>query len=86
MKPTHPHNCLMDECPLSSEELASLRRMSNLLSSLSDEELAAVANVGIGFVTMGRVRRALMYLMAFVGAVVTLWLSSWHLWDVWKGH
>jgi hypothetical protein len=71
-----------DAPPLSPVELSRLRR----LTSLSDSELDALANVGIGVVTAGRIRTVLLYLLATIGAIASTWIASMQVWTAWKNH
>jgi uncharacterized protein (DUF697 family) len=72
----------MSERSFSPDEMARLHR----LALLSDEEITALANVGIGVVTAGRIRRVIMIVMATVGASTTAWIGVAHLWDWFKAH
>jgi len=67
---------------LTAEQLRRLHR----LADLTDEELEAVANVGTGAVTLGRIRRWAVTLLATIGAATTAWLGLVHLLEWYRSH
>jgi hypothetical protein len=72
----------LDMPPLTVAELIRLRRLTNL----SDAELNALANVGIGVVTAGRIRKFLLYVLATLGAIASSCVVFMQVWSTWKNH
>ncbi|CAH2603234.1 conserved protein of unknown function [Rhodovastum atsumiense] len=66
---------------LSPAELVRLRH----LAQLEPEVLEALANLGVGMVTAGRVRRGVVLAFASVGAVAAALVALQQLWVQWRG-